>query len=156
MLIFRTLSGHQGPVPTPVYLFCCAYVCVCGRGVGDVVVHLRLDRYCFKVRITYISIARKQGLRWHSRQVLGMRNQYTRNSHKFISASHLCSCITRPSLPHYSERVQGSINKGRKRDQDFMSYVIFVADIIFLAWCEMSKEIGDSLKVRKQGVVNTN
>lgn len=31
-----------------------------------------------------------------------------------------------------------------------MSYVIFVAVILFLAWCEMSKEIGDSLKVRKQ------
>lgn len=46
----------------PLYVYSVVLMCVCvcvGEGVGDVVVHLRLDRYCFKVVITYISVVRK-------------------------------------------------------------------------------------------------
>lgn len=95
---FQDLVRTLGSCPYPcMFILLCLCVCVCvGEGVGDVIVHLRLDRYCFKVVITYISVVRKEGLSWHGRQVLGMRNQYAGNSHKFISASHSCSIITRP------------------------------------------------------------
>ena len=54
-------------------IVCCAYVWV--RRVRDVVVHLVLGRYYFKVLVTYTLGAGRWGLSWPSRQGLGVGSQ---------------------------------------------------------------------------------